>query len=262
MPVYPLRKYKYWIEALSTLVLSPREQHAFTQTGRDFTMEDLEQQASKNLKKEGVRIIYPFYQYGTYSCYAPSEAQYYIPGSSIKGALSLESNKQRIMVDDIKINSKDIQLYPLQKLQYDSKKNKSYIDEFFPNVAIEMLSADSKYLGELFCDEVEIGNCFRKAEQATRTKLHQLIQKISQVVEQVGKEQDQRILLKMKENIQDIINETQTDKNKFILLLGGFKGRILSVISDSDEYNGSIFIDMTKKLPHGLVQVTLERTDA
>lgn len=52
MPVYPLRKYKYWIETLSTLALSPREQHAFTQTGRDFTMEDIEQQASENLKKK------------------------------------------------------------------------------------------------------------------------------------------------------------------------------------------------------------------
>ncbi|GIN63879.1 hypothetical protein J27TS8_38720 [Robertmurraya siralis] len=261
MPVYPLRKYKYWIETLSTLALSPREQHAFTQTGRDFTMEDIEQQASENLKKEGVRIIYPFYQYGTYSCYAPTEAQYYIPGSSIKGALSLESNKQRIMVDDIKINSKDIQLFPLQKLQYDSKKNKSYIDEFFPNVAIEMLRADSKYLGELFCDELEVDNYFRKAEQATKTKLHQLVRKICQVAEQVRKEKDQHILCKLKDNIQDILNKTQTDNNKFILLLGGFKGLALSVISDSDDYNGAIFIDMTKSLPHGLVQITLEKID-
>lgn len=35
------------------------------------------------------------------------------------------------MVDDIKINSKDIQLFPLQKLQYDSKKINPILMSFF-----------------------------------------------------------------------------------------------------------------------------------
>ncbi|CAM3838186.1 hypothetical protein [Marinicrinis lubricantis] len=263
------RKYKYRIRTLSTLALSPRDHQGFYESAGDFAQEDLGQQASEHLNKGRVNIIYPFYQYGTYPRYAPAETQYYIPGSSIKGALTLNcTNIDRcsLMVDDIRVKSEDIQLYHLTKVQQDSENNKYYIDEFFPNVAIEMLRADSEHSGELFCIETkskpEPKHYFKEADQAARIKLGQLVQRINRKYEQV-KIEDQPILSEMKNNIQAILNEPQDDSsNNFLLILGGYKGLTLSVISDRDdwdEYNSAIYLDKTKGLPYGLIKVTLEQ---
>ncbi|UTR13115.1 hypothetical protein MM221_10620 [Salipaludibacillus sp. LMS25] len=273
MMLHPPRKYNYRMKTYSTLVLSPRDHQGFYKAAGDFIPEDLEKQASEHVNKERVNIIYPFYQYGTYPRYAPAEIQYYIPGSSIKGALpgiGTEKGKPSLMVDDIRVKSEDIQLYHLQKVQNISKEDTPIaVAEFFPNVAVEMLRADSEYSGELFYvvsksntklkHEPEL--YFREADQATRTKLEQLVQRIKLRFDQVKKEEDQLILSELRKNVQAILNEPQADSsNNFLLILGGYKGLMLSAISIRDDYNSAVYLDKTKRLPHGLVQLTLEHS--
>ena len=42
---------------------------------------------TKDDEKHEVKVVYPFYQYGEYEKYDPEHANYYLPGSSVKGAL-------------------------------------------------------------------------------------------------------------------------------------------------------------------------------
>lgn len=262
------RKYHYRMKTYSTLVLSPRDHQGFYKAAGDFALEDLDKRASEHVKKDRVNIIYPFYQYGTYPRYAPAETQYYIPGSSIKGALprtGAEEGKPSLRIDDIRVRNENIQLYHLQKVQNLSKEDAPIeIDEFFPNVAVEMLRADSEYAGELFYDASRSENkpehYFREADQATRTKLKQLIQKVKEILEQEIKGEDRFILNELRNNVQAILDEPKADNsNNYLLILGGYKGLMLSVISGRVSYKSAIYLDMMKRLPHGLVQVTLEQ---
>ncbi|MET3504103.1 hypothetical protein [Halalkalibacter oceani] len=262
-----LRKYKYRLKTYSTLILSPRDHQGFYKAAGDFVPEDM--QVSEHVNKKTVNIIYPFYQYGTYPRYSPAATQYYIPGSSIKGALpriGAEEGKPSLMIDDIRVKSEDIQLYQLQKVQNISKEDTpTEIAEFFPNVAVEMLRADAEYAGELFYNMSKSKNkpeCyFRETDQATKTKLKQLVQRINGIYNQVKKEEDMHILNELRTNIQAILNDSKTDSNnQFLFLLGGYKGLMLSAISTKDDYNSAIYLDKPKRLPHGLVQVTLEQS--
>ncbi|MBU5442520.1 hypothetical protein [Paenibacillus sp. MSJ-34] len=251
-----LRKFKYRLKTCSTLALSPRDHHGFYQSAGDFAIEDMV--ADSDLDKSRVNIIYPFYQYGTYSRYEPQRTTYYIPGSSIKGALAVqrsETGLPRLQVDDIRIESEDLRLYHLYKVQ---NQESAKIDVFFPNVAVEMLNADSLYSGELFCDR-EPDRYFREAQQTTRSKLHQLIQKIDNIYDQIIDEKSRSILSALRQNTHDLLDGLGGVNNSaFTLLLGGYKGLVLSVELNNTDYHSAIYLDMKKKLPHGLVQVMLE----
>lgn len=266
MTAQPFRKYHYGLNTLSTVVLSPRDHQGFYLDAGDFTSEDLEGEVSKHLKRD-VNIIYPFYRYGTYSHYAPTEAQYYIPGSSIKGALSRnfsETEKLRLMVDDIRLNREDIQLYHLMKVQRDN--DKFVINEFFPNVAVEMLCAGKQYTGELFCEEPE--RYFRQAHQDTINKLQQLVKIINSMLKQAKGETNRNHLQELKNNVEYVLKNEKGSDDRYLLLLGGYKGLSLSVISnkfdevDQDGTKSAIYFDEESMLPHGLVEITLEQIDA
>ena len=98
-----MKKVIYEMEVLSSTIISPRSGQAFYK-GVDFCLEpEANVPGSSKIQKkaQGVGVIYPFYQYGEYEKYDPEHAVYYIPGSSIKGALcSLKSSKRPMTVDD------------------------------------------------------------------------------------------------------------------------------------------------------------------
>jgi hypothetical protein len=92
-----LKKYTYTLTALSPVILSPRGSAAFY--------------AGINYEKSvyyPYNVIYPFYQYGEYDEFRPDDAKYYIPGSSVKGALLRGENWGRLFVDDAEVKTADI----------------------------------------------------------------------------------------------------------------------------------------------------------
>jgi CRISPR/Cas system CSM-associated protein Csm5 (group 7 of RAMP superfamily) len=74
-----MEKIKYTLSTLSSLIISPREGQAFY---KELDFDDVVTEDGKE-----INIIYPFYQYGIHDRYDPQQAKYYIPGSSIKGAI-------------------------------------------------------------------------------------------------------------------------------------------------------------------------------
>lgn len=124
--------------AISPVILSPRMEKALYK-GVDFKGIKKDMENSKIENVGTIKIIYPFYSYESRDllfekCFSYAK-EYYIPASSLKGAL-LGSKKNRdensfrskILFQDIKISKENIELKNLYKFQYlyqnDKKKNK------------------------------------------------------------------------------------------------------------------------------------------
>lgn len=269
-----IKKYTYELETISDLVLSPRAQNCFYKDSH-FSAELI----SDFHLKGNVKIIYPFYQYGLYERYQPNTAQYYIPGSSIKGAIG----DNTFTVDDIMIKRReDMRLKNLFKMQNvfaDSKgENQAApkIDSFFPGVAVEMLGAGSKYTGAIFSQNAPHAS-LNAAQKETKRKLEQLTEAITAILNSFKQAKDQtnpssdvdsknvvgenskmrstgEVLSNMLMNIRNLQKEPGPD-NCYLLLLGGYKGIRLSSVVRNEEKVGGIYVDMERELPHGLVWV-------
>lgn len=255
-----LKEYSYKLETISSLILSPREQNAFVCSEKEKIACGLKETCPP-------KIIYPFYQYGSYEHYEPQKAQYYIPGSSIKGAMQL-GGKKNVLVDDILIDHSNIKLKRLCKVQHipevesDMKDRKAMkLEEFFPNIAVEMLKADKECLGKIYCNE-NIFEIIKRIKKYSNIKLEQLSKRIQIILslskEGYEKEEECREALEiMNKQLKSLIDSSNSKKNETILILGGYKGRLLSGEFD-DKEKGSIYIDIYKKLPYGLVRMRLE----
>ena len=92
-----MKEIKYEMQTLSSLILSPRSGQALYKDVDEF---ETASEVSNNKGKE-VNCIYPFYQYGEYEKYHPQDAEYYIPGSSVKGALLKDNNRNILMAEDV-----------------------------------------------------------------------------------------------------------------------------------------------------------------
>lgn len=258
MKHFKKEKYTYRLKTLSKLVLSPRDQHGYYLDAEDFKKEDI---ALNHDDQKKVKIIYPFYQYGDYSYYCPESTQYYIPGSSLKGTILSNFSDQltfKLMVDDIRIESKDLQLTHLSKLQNLSNETgrKIKLDVFFPNIAVEMLKAESEYSGELFSDE-KIEKYLHEAQCGTKTKLEQLKNRLNLIDYSRLDEVTEIHVSTFRRNIESVlhvINEKSNDS--FILVLGGYKGLALSGIFNETDFDSAIYIDQSVYLPHGLVEIS------
>ncbi|TKH42543.1 hypothetical protein C1I60_17220 [Paenibacillus terrae] len=265
-----LKRYEYRLKTLSKLAMSPRDHQGFYLAAGDFKRENILKRMSpdgetdKNAEENKVNIIYPFYQYGGYSAYNPDSTQYYIPGSSLKGAMLSHCTGQfasRLLVDDIQVKSKDLQLTQLNKLQNLSKEtNESIIlQPFFPNVAVEMLAAGCEYIGELFCEE-EIHIYLQAARRGTILKLSQLRDKLSVVSKEIRiDDETRRYVNQLKNNIQSIIDDS---REACTLLLGGYKGLALSGVfknAEFDKLDTAVYVDLPSYLPHGIVQIEVCR---
>lgn len=246
------KKYNYQIETLSSVVLSPREQQALY--------------LGKKAHDTDVKIIYPFYQYGTYEEYAPDKAQYYIPGSSIKGAV----NQAKIMVDDVLVKRSQISLnnlYKVQDIPQPGEKSDSCktltADIFFQNVKIEMLKAMECLQGELYYDD-KPNDILAESHKATIQKIQQWSNRFKQYINDVAgnenvEESSQKICLdQVWQKVNEIVYKADKfDRNSFLLLLGGYKGNALSYIFQEESLKSAVYVDEMTKLPHGLVKIRL-----
>lgn len=253
-----MNSYLYELKTCSPLILSPRASRAYYR-GVHFNETDF----SKN-----INIVYPFYQYGTYEKYDREHAEYYIPGSSIKGAikgLAAEvKDSHSLMIDDIVVPTEKIKPTTIHKVQHipkadnPSDQNKLMkLEPFFPNVEIEMLLPNTSCRGTLICsrDPHEI---LKEAQTGSIKKIQQLIERINQILELKNCNCSDGSLhttcedtLKLvKKNILSLTDKTE--ENLFLILLGGYKGLLLSgVFKEKDK--GGIYIDPLVNLPYGLV---------
>jgi len=244
-------KYRIKLETLSALALSPRAQSGIYQ-------------------KE---VIYPFYQYGTYQKYAPEQTQYYIPGSSIKGAMATDCIRG-FLVDDIRVASKDLELRTLRKVQHipevgsaSDNRRAMKIEDFFPNIKMEILKSGVIYSGN-FVFPQNPTEILKRTKEQTEERVNQMVDWLERILmtEPVSEmnngydteEKCRMELCEMKSNLEVLLEESKTiHKDEFLLLLGGYKGLILSGVYNAKK-TSSIYIDEDRKLPYGIVRIGLE----
>lgn len=249
-----LKCYQYNLSAVSPIIISPREQQAFFEEYR----------------------IYPFYQYGAYDEYNPELAQYYIPGSSIKGAL-ITPERGLLRVDDIRVSNKDIKLSELLKVQHIlSKKEleqakgnvKSLrLEPFYSNVKFEMLESDYAYTGYFFYEEkdTELYKSLIKTKKSVEKKLNAFQSHIDELIERYiskkEKKTEEECIQKLKRTSKNINylrkRSGEFKENETLMLLGGYKGILLSMVRDQNpaEVQSGIFLDKNKCLPYGLAKI-------
>jgi hypothetical protein len=266
---------KYNITTVSSLIVSPRSDRAFYTDLDDSIGEYCNKNYDKYLDRDGLRIVYPFYRYGQYECYSPEQAEYYLPGSSIKGALknpdgkSKEINsKQNIMAEDIKIGNDKIVLRNLYKLQYlDEPVKKGALKPFFENVGIEMVRDGVRLEGELFSDMDTVKHLLQDANRVTKQKIKQMLEYLEMIKETEARKKgcanNVNTIQVEKKGCVDVINtiieKLKPLQNKDnIFLLGGYKGLLHSIcLNKAEEINSAVFIDQETDLPHGLISIDL-----
>lgn len=294
-------------KTLSYVISSPRESQAFYK-GVDFEEKDIKLSSIDGINK--INIIYPFHQYGQYKKYDDSNKQYYIPASTIKGAIfnndiknMLGYSNKTIMVDDAIINNRDnITLKQLMKIQYlpkldsncaehrcennpvisqetglklrqlspvddisslSSNKTTKY-DIFFQNVAVQMLKPNSHFTCDVYySSDIDFNKILGKAFEIHKKNIVRYIKRIDQY---------DSIDIEIKNMLKMIKKDLNNIKNtKKILCIGGYKGLIMSLVSDKKlnanemllKQNSSFFlqtVDNESKsafLPYGLVEVEI-----
>lgn len=256
-----MKKITYKLTTISSLIVSPRGSSAFYKDCEDFADDDIT--CNEYLIKDKLRVIYPFYRYGEYDKYMPQNASYYLPGSSIKGALcQSESDKstyppEKFMADDVLVKRGDIVLRNLYKAQFlkdESKEKqmdkKAKIDVFFENMAVEMVKAGAKMEGEIYLESEDAAKgLLKEANSLTRKKIRKMLQYY-------------RALQERKE-MPDAIKEAEKkllplSKDEQVFLLGGYKGLLHSIKpQERQENEGAVYLDMETMLPHGLVKIEL-----
>ena len=266
---------KLKFKTISPVILSPRMEKALYK-GVDF--KEIIMKDTKIEKVENINIIYPFYSYEDRDLLSESiflyANEYYIPASSLKGALlgskkdeKENSFRSKLLFHDVKIS--DIKLKNLYKFQYlyekknNNEKNKTpKYTIFFPGVAIEMLESKKEFESEILIKSSEIKKdfCDKLKENfgITKIKLKNYIAEINKVENQEkNQEEYMKKLNKIKCNIQK-----KLDSNKNMIFLGGYKG-ILGSLSQSDlsqqnkepRITNGFYIDEETLLPYGLVEV-------
>lgn len=240
-------KLRYKLKTLSSLIVSPRANKALYKELGQIPEKDC-------LKNDKIKVIYPFYQYGEYKKYDSENAEYYLPGSSIKGMLCQGSPAPAdIMVDDISIEKNMVVLRNLHKAQHLNEQSACF-DVFFENVGVEMIDADIVLKGEIYIRDLELAKTlFEGANQSTRKKLKQMVGYLQECMKKKHDQHITEIFPEAIDNMNFLIKEPD------IFLLGGYKGLLHSLEFEGDAPNnkGAIFLDTEKKLPHGLVEVKL-----
>ncbi len=270
-----MKKAVYQIKVLSSLILSPRSGQALYPGIDEFAREPFIEEPGKPEKSEmqvqdrkPAKVVYPFYQYGEYQEYDPENASYYLPGSSVKGALlqreRTEDEATRLMADDILVPNAAIVLRNLQKVQYLDKPQKTKLAPFFDNVGVEMIKSGTILEGELYLEEnTEFGNLLSAANAVTVKKMKQMISYIQMLetgLTRAGKNEKKGECAKGKSALER--ERTELEKlcrNNKIVLMGGYKGLLHSILQDprANGEKGSLFIDIETNLPHGLVELKL-----
>ena len=264
---------KLKFKTISPVILSPRMEKALYK-GVDF--KEIIMKDTKIEKVENINIIYPFYSYDDRDLLSESNFsysnEYYIPASSLKGALlgskkdeEENSFRSKLLFPDVKI--RDIKLKNLYKFQYlyekkyNNEKNKiPKYTVFFPGVAIEMLESKKEFESEILMKSSEI------TEEIFMKKLNEVFASTKKKLDNYLKETKERIEYTqacVKEKLKEVENNIkQLDSNKNMIFLGGYKG-ILGSLSQSDlsqqnkepRITNGFYIDEETLLPYGLVEV-------
>lgn len=259
-----MKKITYTMEFLSSTIVSPRAGQAFYYGIDTFCREPVLCPSDPKGAKT-VKVVYPFYQYGMYEEYDPDHAQYYLPGSSVKGALLQKNEKNiHIMADDIPVAREQIVLKNLEKAQYVSEYNEADFKLFFDNVGVEMLKAGSVLSGDLYLED---GTVFEEiledANSAATAKIRQMCRYLETLMKNDYKHE------KFKNKLKKMFEELYPyGKRKDIILIGGYKGLLHSILLKADgqkkrqkekrEKGRGIFLDREKDLPHGLASIRCE----
>lgn len=245
-----MKEIKYEMQTLSSLILSPRAGQALYKDVDEF---GTEAEVSNNGGKE-VNCIYPFYQYGEYKKYHPNDAEYYIPGSSVKGALLSGGNRNTLMADDVQVKNSDIVLRNLYKAQHLQETKEAKFSVFFENVGVEMVKAGANLRGSLYLkDDVKFSVILKSANEDTRKKMKQMQAYIRELLKLHGNEEKFSTELKtIKKELFQVLEYNN------VILLGGYKGLLHSILLKvkQKEYSSGIYIDDEKHLPHGIVRLT------
>ena len=269
---------KLKITTISSLILSPRMEKALYK-GVDYKNIKENIKNSNIVNIDNINIIYPFYSYEERNLLPENEflyaQEYYIPASSLKGALLSgikneddNSFRSSILFQDIKISNENIELKNLYKFQYlyqnDKKKNKDNkqktvykapkFETFFPSVAIEMIGSGKKFEIEVLfrCDvSADFKNKLEDSFESTKNKLNNYMEEIERRItnieswikdrkleDQVEKSKDNENYLEKLKKIKDNIQKLiqQIQNNKNIVFLGGYKG-ILGSLSELNQNN-------------------------
>ena len=241
----------YQLTTCSGLIVSPRSALAFYRDLDEFSLEKVED--SEYLAKSRLKVIYPFYQYGIYTAYNPEGAAYYLPGSSVKGALCRGTSVEGgLMSDDILIPGSYIVLRNIYKVQYLEENTQACFAPFFDNVGVEMVRADSPLQGQLILPDRNSANALiTAANKSAKIKIGQMLEYLSELAKREYKEEMTKKLHTIIENLSPYL------ENDHIILLGGYKGLLHSMeIKDpSAVTNSGVFIDPEKDLPYGLAEI-------
>lgn len=251
-----MKKITYTMHLVSSLIVSPRAGMALYRGIDEFCEEpELEQVESEKRKSREVRVIYPFYQYGEYRKYDPKHANYYLPGSSIKGALQpRKAALESFMVDDVTIPNASVSLRTLYKAQYLEEEGAAEFGAFFDNVGVEMARGETELKGELYLKEsVAFSDVLKSANKDTKEKMNQMTAYLQMLLARNYKNENLKSILEQVERrLTCCLNEDD------IILVGGYKGLLHSILIDHrmKEPTGGLFIDFKTMLPHGIVKIS------
>lgn len=253
-----MKKFTYRLTALSSIIVSPRGSAAWYEDLGDFSRSGIKDD-SNYLAKNKLKVIFPFYQYGEYNAYDPDSAEYYVPGTSVKGALcGGRSVYGGCMADDIPVDKSHIVLRNLYKAQYLNKEGKSAcFKEFFENVGMEMIKASTELSGDIYLDDEMPEELLKAANKLTRVKMKQMLEYLQKLRQENDAEELVDKFKQAAEGLADLVNEDN------IFLIGGYKGLLLAIerkktIEQNNSLtktDGAIFLDPEKLLPHGLVKI-------
>ncbi|MDO4765781.1 MAG: hypothetical protein Q4A29_06955 [Eubacteriales bacterium] len=294
---------KLKFKPISSVILSARMEKALYK-GIDFGKFAGDSGITFQLEEKGknINMIYPFYSYedrGLKSSLPFSHVkEYYIPASSLKGALLGElsdkkesADRSKVLFSDIRIEGDRIKLRNLYKFQYlyqekkeqalnENKGNNEQVIEFktpkfstfFPAIAIEMLDNHNEFEVEILQRESEefVKGKLNQSFEKTREKLRNYMleaeirkNKISSWIKSGNlKETEKDDYMPKLEKI--IFNlQMQLSSKKNMIFLGGYKGILASlskgVKEDSKkEIQNGFYIDENTLLPYGLVEVILQ----
>ena len=197
--------------AISPVILSPRMEKALYK-GVDFKGIKKDMENSKIENVGTIKIIYPFYSYERRDLLDENDFsyanEYYIPASSLKGALlsgikneDENSFRSSILFQDIKISKENIELKNLYKFQYLYQDNKEEngnngqgivyktpkfpkFGPFFPSVAVEMIESGKEFEGEILLrPEVSkevLKNRLNRNFLVTKNKLENYIKEVEE----------------------------------------------------------------------------------
>lgn len=253
-----MEKMTYKLTTLSSVIASPRSNAAWYKDLGGFSLGKVNAEPDY-LKTAKLKIIYPFYQYGEYTEYAPESAKYYLPGTSVKGMLcqGTPAPVENFMVDDVPVRRNSIVLRNLRKAQYLKEEERACFDIFFENVGVEMMKAGTELEGEIYIRDPKLAKAlFNAANQSTKAKLKQMSAYLC-------KRSQEKYIKVLRDQFQGAIQKMNAlQEADDLFLLGGYKGLLHSMVMKGMYYpeqkeGYAIYLDKETMLPHGLIKLEL-----